>query len=162
MPKLTPKQARFVEEYLIDLNSAGAARRAGYSSRMADRIGYQLLENPRVQAAIQAAQRERSARTGITADRVVRELALLGFADLCDYVEWDTSGVRLRDSSTLDEAKRRAVIEVSETRLGVRIKLADKKGSLDSLGKHLGIFDDKRGNDEQGSNVVLYIPANGR
>lgn len=140
MPKLTAKQARFVEEYLVDLNAAGAARRAGYSVNRCMEIGYQLLQHSTVQLAIQAAMRERSARTGITADRVVQELAVIGFADLTDYVEWGPTGIQLKCSATLDSTKRRAVIEVSETRQGVKIKLADKKGSLDSLGRHLGIY----------------------
>lgn len=140
MPRLTNKQARFVEEYLVDLNAAGAARRAGYTHRRSEAVGYDLLTKLDIQAAIQAAQRERSARTGITADRVVQELAVLAFADLADYVEWGPGGIQLKPSAALDATKRRAVIEVSENRLGVKIKLADKKGSLDSLGRHLGIY----------------------
>lgn len=141
MPRLTAKQARFVDEYLIDLNATQAAIRAGYSAHTAEWIGPQLLGKNHVRERIASAQRERSARTGITADRVVQELAVLGFADLTDYVEWGPAGIQLKSSATLDSNKRRAVIEVSETRQGIKIKLADKKGSLDSLGRHLGIYE---------------------
>jgi phage terminase small subunit len=71
---LTPKQQRFVEEYLKDLNAAAAARRAGYSSKTADRIGYQLLEKTRVSEAIIAAKAERARRCKLSADWVIRRL----------------------------------------------------------------------------------------
>ena len=72
---LTPKQKRFVEEYLIDLNSTAAARRAGYSEKTADRIGPELLGKTCVSKAIEAAKQKRSARTEVTQDRVILELA---------------------------------------------------------------------------------------
>ncbi len=57
---LTPKQARFVEEYLIDLNATAAAKRAGYSERTAYAQGQRLLKNVEIAAAIQKAQKARS------------------------------------------------------------------------------------------------------
>ena len=56
MSKLTPKQSRFVEEYLIDLNATQAAIRAGYSEKRADAIGYENLRKPEIKEAIQNAQ----------------------------------------------------------------------------------------------------------
>lgn len=72
--KLTPKQERFVEEYLVDLNASAAARRAGYSARSANRIGPELLGKTCICEAIEKAKAKRSARTGITQDDVVKEL----------------------------------------------------------------------------------------
>lgn len=69
--KLTPKQSAFVAEYLIDLNAAAAARRAGYSERTADRTGYENLRKPEIAAAIEAARLERSNRLQLTADDVL-------------------------------------------------------------------------------------------
>jgi phage terminase small subunit len=68
---LTPKQQRFVEEYLIDLNATQAAIRAGYSKKNADKIGSQLLGKTRVAASIRDAQEKRTRRTEITADYVL-------------------------------------------------------------------------------------------
>ena len=70
--KLTPKQERFVEEYLIDLNASAAARRAGYSEKTAGAIGQQLIAKTSIQEAIAAKRSERSERTGITAADVVQ------------------------------------------------------------------------------------------
>ena len=71
---MTPKQIRFVEEYLIDLNATQAATRAGYSAKRAAEQGYQLLQKTTVQQAIQNAQQARSKRTEITQDEVIEGL----------------------------------------------------------------------------------------
>jgi phage terminase small subunit len=141
--RLSPKQQKFVQEYLIDLNASQAAIRAGYSEKMAGRIGFQLLEKTRIQDAVAVEQQARSARTGITPDRALQELAILGFSDLTDFVEWDGQTVILKNSADLDKTKRRAIAEISQTKDGVRIKLHDKKGALDSIARHLGMFNDK-------------------
>lgn len=74
MSSLTNKQARFVEEYLLDLNATQAAIRAGYSAKTADRIGPELLGKTCVSKAIQQAQSKRSQRTELTQDMVIRGL----------------------------------------------------------------------------------------
>ncbi len=74
MSDLTPRQARFVEEYLLDLNATQAAIRAGYSARNADKIGPELLGKTRVAEAVKAAQQARSGRTEITQDEVIQGL----------------------------------------------------------------------------------------
>ncbi|WP_066795099.1 terminase small subunit [Sphingomonas soli] len=74
---LTPKQQRFVEEYLVDLNATQAAIRAGYSARTAMEQGYQLLQNPSVADSIAAAKAERSAETKIDANYVLLQAVKL-------------------------------------------------------------------------------------
>jgi phage terminase small subunit len=71
---LTPKQQRFVDEYLKDLNATAAAKRAGYSSKSARKIGHQLLGKTRLSEAIVAAKAERAARCKLSATWVVRRL----------------------------------------------------------------------------------------
>jgi phage terminase small subunit len=75
--KLTPKQTRFIEEYLVDLNATQAAIRAGYSARTATVIGNENLTKPYIQAAIQIAQLARSERTQITVDKVLEDIELI-------------------------------------------------------------------------------------
>ena len=144
MPRLTAKQARFVEEYLVDLNAAAAARRAGYAHLRADAIGYENLRKPEIRSAIEAAQKARSASTGVTADRVVKELARIAFADARTVMTWGPNGVVLRDSETLSDEAAAIVAEVSETRSesggSIKLKLADKLSALDKLSRHLGMY----------------------
>lgn len=71
---LTEKQKLFVSAYLKTLNATKAAQEAGYSSRNASKIGFQLLEKPRIRAAIEEAQQARQARTLVTVDYVVSSL----------------------------------------------------------------------------------------
>ncbi len=79
---LNPKPARFVEEYLIDLNATAAAERAGYSKP--NKQGPRLLVNVGVAAAIQEAKAERSERLKIDADWVLARLVGEATADLAD------------------------------------------------------------------------------
>ncbi|WP_423245457.1 terminase small subunit [Mannheimia haemolytica] len=74
MGKLTDKQKRFVEEYLIDLNATQAAIRAGYSEKTAYSIGEENLRKPEIRSAIQEAKNKRSERTQITQDDVLNGL----------------------------------------------------------------------------------------
>lgn len=144
---MTPKQKRFVEEYLVDLNATQAYLRAGYSEEGAGQSGFNLLKNTEIQEAIRKAMQERSARTQITADRVLEELALIGFARTTDVMTWGPNGVNVRNSGELGDAAA-AVAEVSEsaTKEGdilIKVKMHDKQAALVSLGRHLGLFQDK-------------------
>ncbi len=84
---MTAKQQLFVDEYLIDLNATQAAIRAGYSEKTAQAIGAENLTKPLVAEAIAEALQARSERTEITQDRVLAELAAIGFADMPDEPE---------------------------------------------------------------------------
>ena len=70
--KLTPRQERFVEEYLVDLNATKAAARAGYSERTANEQGARLLVNVSVQKAIQEAKQSRATKIAVNAEDVLR------------------------------------------------------------------------------------------
>ena len=71
---MTPKQARFVQEYLIDLNATQAATRAGYSAKTAQEQGSRLLSNVMVANAVAAAQQKASERLEVTLDSIARQL----------------------------------------------------------------------------------------
>lgn len=175
---LTAKQGRFVEEYLIDLNATQAAIRAGYSEKTARSQGQRLLTNVDIEAAISAAQAKRSERTGITQDRVMQELARIGFADIRKAVQWgvspaddssenaDPNGlnvypVSLVPSEKVDDDTAAAITEVSLTAQGVKIKLADKLGALEKIGRHLGMFGNERPDegDAPGLNINITSDA---
>ena len=85
---LTPKQAAFVAEYLIDLNATQAATRAGYSAKTAYAAGERLLKHVEVAAAIKAAMVARSERTEIKADRVITEAWSILTADPREFMEY--------------------------------------------------------------------------
>ena len=140
---MTKKQKRFVEEYLIDLNATQAAIRAGYSPHTAKDIGCENLAKPNIAAAISQAMAERSRRTGINQDRVLQELARIGFAKITDVVDPETAKIRV-DASDDDLACIQSIkIKPNEFGTEREVKLYDKKSALVDLGKHLGLFKDK-------------------
>ena len=91
MANLTPKQQRFVEEYLIDLNATQAAIRAGYSEKTAKSIGQENLTKPDIAKAIQEAQESLSNKTQLTVDIVVQGL----LKEAQDYAEGSTQSARV-------------------------------------------------------------------
>jgi len=148
MSKLTSKQKRFVEEYLIDLNATQAAIRAGYSTQTAKEIGCENLTKPNIQAAIDKAMAERSKRTGVNADRVVIELAKIAFVNPIDVINLDEA--TLKDSASRDDLAAISSVRVKtfptkSGELGVEkeIRMHDKIRALELLGRHLGMFTDK-------------------
>ena len=146
MAKLTPKQRRFVDEYLIDLNATQAAIRAGYSPKYADREGHRLVENSRVSAAIDKAKAERSRRTGITADRVLQELAKIAFVNAADVIGNDGSlihGAGRDDTAAIQSVKVKTIPTEEGDIVEQEVRLYDKTRNLELLGRHLGLFNDK-------------------
>lgn len=147
MAKLTAKQERFVEEYLIDLNATQAAIRAGYKAEHANRIGAENLTKPVIRVRIDEALAERSKRTGINADRVLMELARLAFINLPDVVDPDTACIRKNAAKDDTAALVSVRVKTSESDTGSMVereaRTADKIKALELLGKHLGMFKDK-------------------
>jgi phage terminase small subunit len=151
---MTPKQLRFVEEYLVDLNATQAAIRAGYSEKTAYSIGEENLKKPEIASAVEAAMQERSKRTEITADRVLQELAKIGFADIRKLFT-EEGGLRRIESLDDDAAATLSSVEVITRRVPgsdrddpeyenvAKIKLWDKRAALVDLGRHLKLFTDK-------------------
>lgn len=147
MAKLTSKQKRFIEEYLIDLNATQAAIRAGYSPNSAQEIGSENLSKPIIKNEIDKAIAQRSRRTGISQDRVLRELAKIAFVNPSDVIDFGQATVK--NSASEDDLATIASVKVKtiptedgdiEER---EVKLYDKLKALDLIGKHLGMFKDK-------------------
>ena len=142
--RLTPKQAAFVAEYLVDLNATQAAIRAGYSKRTAYRIASELLQKTSVSEALQTAMRERAKRTEITADRVLEQYARLAFADVRQLFQDD--GTLKPMSEWPDDAAAMVngieVVELDGDPPGriKKLKLVDKRASLADIAKHLGML----------------------
>lgn len=156
---LTQKQKLFVEHYLVDLNATQAAIKAGYSKRSAMELGYQLLQKPSVSSAIQNAMQERSRRTQITQDRVLEELAAIGFANIYDAINTESGQATYKNIDELPADLQKAIVEIAcvpsedgATKI-TRLKLACKMKALSMLARHLGILDDVK---QYGRNSADY------
>lgn len=138
MPKLTDKQKRFCEEYLIDLNATQAAIRAGYKN--AD-IGRRLVTKSHVSEYIEKLKAERSQRTEITADRVLAELAAIAFSDRTDIAKIEDGGVvTFTPTDQLDKDAKKTISGIENGKYGTKVTTYDKVKALELIGKHLGMF----------------------
>ncbi len=164
---LTDKQQRFVDEYLVDLNATQAAVRAGYSAKTANEQGARLLANVSVQNAIRERQAARSARTEVTQDWVLRRYAMIAGVDKRQFFYDDGS---LKPVSEWTEEMAAAVggfdvVESGGEGVPVvlkRLKFLDGKAALDSIARHLGMFNDKVKLDVDVSLAERLVRARGR
>ena len=158
MAKLTEKQKRFIEEYLIDLNATQAAIRAGYSPNSARDIGSENLTKPDIRARIDEALAERSKRTGINADRVLREIARIAFVNAADVINFDSAtiaeGASTDDTAAIASVKVKTIPTADGEGVEREIRLADKLKAIELCGKHLGMFKD---NPEANIPVTVVI-----
>lgn len=161
--KLSAKQEAFCQEYLIDLCAKQAAIRAGYSPKSAEKIGYELLQNTRVRARVDELLAERSRRTGINADRVIRELARLAFIDPTQLIDSDGA---VKPDATPDDRAAIACVRVKRSSgkdgesVEREVRVADKLKALELLGKHLTLFADRLQVDASAIvQIVDDIPA---
>ena len=140
---LTAKQATFVAEYLVSLNAADAARRAGYAPKTARAAGCKLLQEPEVAQAVREARDKRCLQLDVTADRLVRELAAIAFLDPRTLFEWGPDGVTVKPSEALGGSEASAVAEASLTVTpagrSIKIRPHDKLTALRMLKEILGI-----------------------
>jgi len=150
---LNARRQAFVNQYVIDLNATQAAIRAGYSKARAEQTGHDLLREPGVAEAIAEAQRERNSRVQLTQDRVLQEVMRLAFLDIRKALNPDGS---LKAITELDDDTAAAISGLDlleefaghgEDRMQIgwtkKLKLADKKGALELLMRHMGMLNDK-------------------
>ena len=148
MANLTPKQQRFVEEYLIDLNATQSAIRAGYSEKTANEQGSRLLANVSISEAIAEAQNKRTEQTQIDAAYVLKRLVEIDQMDVLDIMD---DQMKIRPVNEWPKVWRQYVVNLENLELSdgegcfKKIKWPDKVKNLELLGKHVsdGAFKDK-------------------
>lgn len=162
--KLSPKQERFCEEYMLDLNASEAAVRAGFSRRSRQQLGHLMLQDPRIAERITELKRKASERLEISADNVIQEIASVAFSNIKDFL---TSENTIRSINDLPRNLTRAVssVEVTETfisngkdlpptkEITTKLKLHPKVPAMEQLARHLGLF---KKDNEQHPNEVLF------
>ncbi len=148
---LSPREENFVREYLVDLNGAKAAQRAGYSARGARVAASRLLLKPSVIEALQGLRDKQAKRLEVSIEKVLDVLAACAFSNMGDF--WPSPGERI-DLSKKDRRLTAAVsqIRIRETLIAgkdgepallqrtTELKLHNKIAALEALGKHLGLF----------------------
>lgn len=168
---LTPKQERFVAEYLANGRNAAAAYRAAYdAARMSDQSvekeAKKLLRHPLVAPRIAEVCAKAEAATEVTAARVLQELGLLALSDIGQVLDFSGTEPRLRPAAEIPEAARRAIASLKVKRHTegsgdnarevevTEFKLWDKLSALEKLARHLGMFVERH---EHSGTVELEI-----
>ena len=159
---MTPKQQRFVEEYLIDLNATQAAIRAGYSAKTASSQGERLLRNVEVMRAVAEAKAARSEETGINAAWVLKRLADEAFADMADL--YDELG-RVKPVKEWPLVWRQGLVagvEVETIGEGAghvtKIKISERIKRVELIGKHIDVQAFKEKIEHSGTMTVVVDP----
>jgi len=154
-PKRKLKERTFCKEYIIDLNGTRAATAAGYAARSAHTIASKLLQKVHIKAQLAKLMQKHADKLEISADKVLGELAKMGFSNMLDYMRVDEDGEFRLDFSKLTREQAAAIQEYTVDATGgtgdgerkqvmrTRFKLADKARSLELLGKYLKLFVDK-------------------
>ncbi|MHB9105771.1 MAG: terminase small subunit [Armatimonadota bacterium] len=159
---LEQKQQRFCEEYLVDCNGTQAAIRAGYSPKTAREQAARLLSKVNIQDEIARRREKLSKKVEITAENVLRELALMAFSNMQDYITIkdgaayvDLSRMTREQAAAIQEVNTEHYYEPGESKdetpklvKKCKLKLSDKKANLELLGKHLGLFEKREGDEE--------------
>lgn len=172
--KLTPKQQRFCEEYLIDLNATQAAVRAGYSPKTAREIGNENLTKPIISEFLIQKQKERSERVQVTADEILEHLNILRKANIAEYVEYvavtsvndagveETKNVlQFKPFDQLTEKQLMCIESIKDTKYGVELKLHGKDWTIEKINKHIGFYE--ADNDQRSpEQPIVNISYNGK
>lgn len=171
---ITRRQQLFVREYLVDLNGAEAAIRAGYKPDNAKVVASTMLAKPEIRAAVSRLQRKSFERVDINAAEVLRELGAIAFSNMADFISVGEDGLPVLNLSKLDRDQWAAVSEYTEDatggqndgerRLVVRrkVKLTAKVEALALLAKHFGLVKEKVEHDLSDRLVEKLAAGRGR
>ncbi|PWK07509.1 terminase small subunit [Tumebacillus permanentifrigoris] len=153
-PDLTPRQRRFVEEYLIVPNATQAAIRAGYSAKTAKEQGHRLYTNVHIRSAIDAAQTARAQRKKVDADWVLERLIKMADYNTRDFQQLITRKVKvLQPGGNVEEFEVQDVVfnedfdgtitgGLSKGKDGLKMEMPDRLQTLKLIGQHIGMWKD--------------------
>jgi phage terminase small subunit len=148
---MTPKQERFVAEYLVDLNATQAAIRCGYSEKTASSQGERLLRNAEIASAVAKSTQAQLQTVAVTAERVKARLAALAFSDIRGFYD-EAGNLKPLKDLTEDQAAAIAGFEIIKKNAAAgdgvvdtvhKIKIADQLKALEMLAKHFGLLTEK-------------------
>lgn len=156
---LTPKQRAWADAYLVHGNGTQASRDAGYkgSDVTLGQVAAENLKKPKIIAYLQERQKKIHDKYEVTQERIVAELARIGFADIGEVASWSEDGVVFVSSEDLEEDQTAAIKSVSSVRtvtsgsdgetiterVNLKVDMHSKLEALDKLGRHLKMFTDK-------------------
>ena len=143
MNKLTIKQKKFADEYIISGNATEAATKAGYSEKTAYSSGQRLLKKVEITEYIRKRQEEERKKYDIRKEDIISEYAAIGFNDVSEFISIKGRRVIIKSTDDLSPQQRRAISSIKKTKFGIEVTFYDKPKALDSLCRILGFNEDK-------------------
>lgn len=153
---ITDKQELFCLEYIKDLNASGAARRAGYNPKHSNVTGSELIAKPYIQKRCQELNFKRFNKAEQEGVQVIKELALLAFSDIKNYMDIaDGGAISIKTFDEMPGKSSRAIASLKEKKTireskdgqeamlvdsVLEIRFWDKNRALENLGKHHKLF----------------------
>lgn len=148
---LRPKQQRFIEEYLVDLNATQAAIRAGYPERSAAEMGYENLRKPQIAAVVQERQAQQLAAVELTATGTKETIRRQVHRDIRQLFDEAGNLIPIHKLSA-EAASMISAFEIVKRNITAgddsvdvlhKIRLDDRRGYVEMAAKHFGLLEDK-------------------
>ena len=156
--RLTPKQEAFALAYCRLMNASDAYREAYRAGNMnpktINEAASRLLKNSKVAARIAELKAPAIAAAGLSAERTLREIARVAYADPRRLFRADGTLVPIVELDE-DAAGMIAAIEVDENRRTTRVRMWDKNQALEKALKYLGLYE--RENTQRSENLSLQV-----
>ena len=156
--ELRTRYKAFADAYLSNGGNAyRAALAAGYSESFARGRSYELLDREEIQEYL-TRRRQQMAKRAVSPERVLLELAAIGFADITDLAKVEAGRVVISNTDDVPGDTRKAIASIKEGKYGLEIKMADKVRALELMGKNLGLFDKDGQEAPEGVTIIDDIP----
>lgn len=149
---LTPKQEKYVKNLVSGMSQRKAYKKAFDVKDMSDKNidckASKLLKNGEVRARYNELIKKAADRAVVKAEDIIAEYKAIAFANGTDFAEVKNDIVRIKDTDSLDEEKKKAISLIETTKFGINVRTHDKMKALEMLAKYVGIFDNN-GNDKK-------------
>ena len=150
---ISPKQQRFCEEYIKDLNGSEAAIRAGYSKKTARNKASNLLDDPAIVDYLQQLQKKVAERNNITVDELIQDLIEIKNINIATL--YDKEG-KLRNINELPKSFTKCIQEVYKTKTGIKYKFYSRLDAIEKLARHLGFYE--KDNSQSKPEFTMHLP----
>lgn len=160
---LTPKREKFVRNLADGMTQRKAYRNSFNAEKMkdstVDRRASELFNNSEVRARYDEIIAKANEKVEIRAEDILRELKAIAFSNGSDYAEIKNNKLLFKNTSELDEDKKKAISTIKQTREGKSIETYDKLKAIDMLVKYMKLFDNA-GNETSTPSLKIIVTDN--
>lgn len=161
---ITPKQEKYVKNLVSGMSQRKAYKKAFDVKSMSDKNidckASKLLKNGEVRARYNELIKKAADRAVVKAEDIIAEYKAIAFANGTDFAEIIGNSVQLKDTSELDEEKKKAISSIKTTKFGINVRTHDKMKALEMLSKYVGLLDNKDENQKEPPTININVVDN--